>query len=50
MGVIRAFSNSYVMYICFEFLEAFVGGGVYSTAFILGDSLYPLVVYTVMYL
>uniref|UniRef100_A0A2H1V9B3 SFRICE_005630 n=1 Tax=Spodoptera frugiperda TaxID=7108 RepID=A0A2H1V9B3_SPOFR len=35
MGVIRAFSNSYVMYICFEFLEAFVGGGVYSTAFIL---------------
>ncbi|CAH1636283.1 unnamed protein product [Spodoptera littoralis] len=35
MGVIRAFSNSYIMYICFEFLDAFVGAGVYSTAFIL---------------
>ncbi|XP_049703483.2 organic cation transporter protein [Helicoverpa armigera] len=35
MGVIRAFSSSYVMYLCFEFLDSFVGAGVYSTAFIL---------------
>lgn len=35
VGVIRAFSNSYIMYLCFEFLDAFVGAGVYSTAFIL---------------
>ncbi|KAJ8723076.1 hypothetical protein PYW08_002988 [Mythimna loreyi] len=35
VGIIRSFSNSYIMYICLEFLEAFVGGGVFSTAFIL---------------
>ncbi|KAJ8723077.1 hypothetical protein PYW08_002989 [Mythimna loreyi] len=35
VGVIRAFSNSYIMYLCFEFLDAFVGSGVYSTSFIL---------------
>ncbi|KAJ8723075.1 hypothetical protein PYW08_002987 [Mythimna loreyi] len=35
MGVARAFSNSYIMYLCFEFLDAFVGGGLFSTAFIL---------------
>lgn len=36
VGVIRAFSTSYIMYLCFEFLEAVVGAGVYSTAFVLG--------------
>uniref|UniRef100_A0A2A4K6M9 Major facilitator superfamily (MFS) profile domain-containing protein n=1 Tax=Heliothis virescens TaxID=7102 RepID=A0A2A4K6M9_HELVI len=35
LGVIRAFSTSYIMYLCFEFLVTFVGGGMYSTGFIL---------------
>ncbi|XP_026744580.1 organic cation transporter protein-like [Trichoplusia ni] len=35
VGVIRSFSTSYIMYLCFEFLEAVAGAGVYSTAFIL---------------
>ncbi|KAJ8716889.1 hypothetical protein PYW07_003516 [Mythimna separata] len=35
VGIIRSFSNSYIMYVCLEFLEAFVGGGLFSTAFIL---------------
>ncbi|KAJ8716890.1 hypothetical protein PYW07_003517 [Mythimna separata] len=35
VGVIRAFSNSYIMYLCFEFLDALVGGGLFSTALIL---------------
>ncbi|KAJ8723073.1 hypothetical protein PYW08_002985 [Mythimna loreyi] len=35
VGIIRAFSQSYIMYLCFEFIDAFVGGGLYSTGFIL---------------
>lgn len=38
VGVARAFSNSYVLYVVLEFLEATVGAGVYSTGFILGRS------------
>ncbi|KAJ8723074.1 hypothetical protein PYW08_002986 [Mythimna loreyi] len=35
MGVIRSFSQSYIMYLCFEFLDSLVGGGLYSTGFIM---------------
>ncbi|XP_037875285.1 organic cation transporter protein isoform X1 [Bombyx mori] len=34
-GVARAFSNSYVLYVVLEFVEATVGAGAYSTGFIL---------------
>ncbi|XP_073955324.1 organic cation transporter protein-like isoform X3 [Choristoneura fumiferana] len=35
MGLIRSFSSSYSMYLVFEFLDATLGSGVYSTGFIL---------------
>ncbi|KOB66937.1 Organic cation transporter [Operophtera brumata] len=35
VGVCRAFSNSYTLYVVLEFVEATVGSGVYSTGFIL---------------
>ncbi|XP_063534524.1 organic cation transporter protein-like isoform X1 [Cydia strobilella] len=35
MGLIRSFSVNYVMYLVFEFLDATLGSGVYSTGFIL---------------
>ncbi|XP_075975539.1 organic cation transporter protein-like [Anticarsia gemmatalis] len=35
VGIVRAFSTSYPMYISLELLEAIVGAGVYSTGFIL---------------
>lgn len=34
-GVIRSFSNTYILYVILEFVEATVGSGVYSTGFIL---------------
>lgn len=37
-GVARAFSNSYVLYVVLEFVEATVGAGAYSTGFILGKN------------
>lgn len=37
MGLIRAFSPNYVMYLVFEFLDAMLGSGVYSSGFILGN-------------
>lgn len=35
VGIIRAFSHNYVLYLVLEFLEATFGSGVYSTGFIL---------------
>ncbi|XP_049872645.1 organic cation transporter protein-like [Pectinophora gossypiella] len=35
MGLVRAFSPNYAMYLVFEFLDATLGSGVYSTGFIL---------------
>ncbi|KPJ03083.1 Organic cation transporter protein [Papilio xuthus] len=35
-GFIRSFSTSYIMMLIFEFLEAGLGAGAYSTAFVLG--------------
>ncbi|CAH0675737.1 unnamed protein product [Chilo suppressalis] len=35
MGLIRSFSPNYIMYLVFEFLDATLGSGVYSAAFIL---------------
>ncbi|XP_059057538.1 organic cation transporter protein-like [Achroia grisella] len=35
MGLIRSFSPNYIMYLVFEFLDATLGSGVYSTGFIL---------------
>lgn len=35
IGIIRSFSHNYTTYVLFEFLEAFLGSGVYSTGFIL---------------
>ncbi|KAJ2951335.1 hypothetical protein O0L34_g5736 [Tuta absoluta] len=35
MGMVRAFSSGYGMYLAFEFLDAMLGSGVYSTGFIL---------------
>lgn len=36
MGLIRSFSPNYIMYMVFEFLDATLGSGVYSSGFILG--------------
>lgn len=35
-GVLRGYCNNYIVYLVLEFLEAFVGAGTYTTAFILG--------------
>ncbi|KAL0880492.1 hypothetical protein ABMA27_002900 [Loxostege sticticalis] len=35
MGLIRSFSPNYIMYLAFEFLDATLGSGVYSSGFIL---------------
>ncbi|KAM3955695.1 LOW QUALITY PROTEIN: organic cation transporter protein [Aphomia sociella] len=35
MGLVRSFSTKYIMYLVFEFLDAMLGSGVYSTGFIL---------------
>ncbi|KAJ8723078.1 hypothetical protein PYW08_002990 [Mythimna loreyi] len=35
-GMARAFCNNYVLYLVLEFIEALVGNGTYSTAFIIG--------------
>lgn len=38
-GLLRSFSTSYIMMLVFEFLEAALGAGAYSTAFVLGKSI-----------
>lgn len=35
VGVLRAFSTSYAMYLTLELIDSIVGGGIYSTSFIL---------------
>lgn len=38
-GFARSFSPNYIMMVTFEFLEAALGAGAYSTAFVLGKKL-----------
>lgn len=36
-GFLRSFSTNYIMMLVFEFLEASLGAGAYSTAFVIGE-------------
>lgn len=40
LGIIKAFSVNYAMFLTFEFLEPTLGSGVYTAAYVLGKFRY----------
>ena len=46
-GFLRSFSVNYPMMLVFEFLEAALGAGAYSTAFVIGKLIFSHILFTI---